>query len=413
VIAGTFLFAAVRRIFRSDIAAAAAAILFGLNPNMMYLQSNPMSEPFFYVALMGMLYFSVLFRENQAWWTAAAAGVACCAGTLSRYEGWMVTPALVLYFLFAARRNRWWMAILVGGIASLGPLSWLAHNWYWFGDPLYFHRGPSSPAAIQGGKPYPGHGDWRLAVLYYRTAAGLCAGPVLPWIAAAGLLAALFRKAFWPLILLVLPGIFYVLSLHSAANPIFVPTLWPHSYYNTRYGMALFPLAVFAAAALVALVPPRAQPWLACALIAAATAPWLLKPSPENWITWKESQVNSDARREWTRQAARALSARYRPGDGVFTSFSDLTGIYRTMGLPLRETLTWDNEPQWLVTTRRPDLFLWEQWAVCMGGDPVQKAINRALRQGPHYELVDKIIVKDAPVVEIYQRSLRHENSVH
>jgi Dolichyl-phosphate-mannose-protein mannosyltransferase len=413
VMAGTFLFAAARRVFSSDAAGAAALALFALNPNVMYLHSTPMSEPAFFAAFMAALYFTVLFRENQAWWSAAGAGIACLAGTLARYEGWFLIPAVTLYFLFAARRHRLRIAVWVAAIASLGPLAWLAHNWYWFGDALYFARGPSSAEAIQGGKQYYGHGDWLLAATYYQAAAAWCAGAALRWIGALGMLAAVARRAFWPLVFLALPGVFYVWNIHSGATPIHIPNLEPYTWYNTRYGLAVLPLAAFAAGALVTFVPPTTRGWAVLGLALAATGPWLLYPSPENWITWKESQVNSVARREWTRHAATFLSAHYRRGDGIFTSFSDLTGIYRTMGIPLRETLTWDNEPQWLVTSRRPDLFLWEQWAVCMDGDPVQRAIHRALRQGPHYELVHKIMVKDAPVVEIYRRSLRYENPVH
>ena len=76
VIAGSFLFAAARRVFGSDAAGAVALALFAFNPNVLYLQSTPMSEPVFWAAQMAMLYFSVLFRQNQAWWTAAACGIA-------------------------------------------------------------------------------------------------------------------------------------------------------------------------------------------------------------------------------------------------------------------------------------------------------------------------------------------------
>jgi hypothetical protein len=413
VIAGSFLFAAARRVFRSQAAAAAALALFALNPNLLYLQSTPMTEPVFFAAFLAVLYFTVLFRENQAWWAAAGAAVACLAGTLTRYDGWFLFPPVTLYFLFAARRHRLLTAVAVGAIAALGPLAWLAHNWFWFGDALFFYRGSYSAAAIQGGKPYAGHGDWNLAAIYYRAAVAWCIGLVLLWIGTLGIAAALVRKAFWPLVLLLLPGVFYLWNIHSGASPIHVPNLWPFSYYNTRYGLALLPLAAFASAALVTLAPARARAWAAAVVVIAASVPWLLHPAPESWITWKESQVNSSARREWTRRAAEFLAANYHPGDGVFTSFSDITGIYRALGLPLRETLTWDNNPQWLATSKRPDLFLWEGWAVCMGGDPVQTAINRALRQGPHYELADRIVVKDAPVLEIYRRALRNEDPVH
>ncbi len=55
-------------------------------------------------------------------------------------------------------------------------------------------------------------------------------------------------------LLLWMPLSFYVYSVAYGSVPIFIPQLWPHSYYNSRYGMELLPaLAVFACVALAAL----------------------------------------------------------------------------------------------------------------------------------------------------------------
>jgi hypothetical protein len=199
-----------------------------------------------------------------------------------------------------------------------------------------------------------------------------------------------------------MPAVFYIWSVHSSGNPIFVPDLWPHSYYNSRYGLALFPALAFGAAALAALAPVRARPLLAVALAALAAAPWLRHPHPDAWITWKESQVNSVARRTWTSQTASYLAPRYRAGSGIITTFGDITGVYRAAGIPLRETLTWDNWPHWPSAIARPDLFLGEDWAVTIRGDPVQAALSRAALKGPRYALVKVITVTGAPPVEIY-----------
>ena len=56
------------------------------------------------------------------------------------------------------------------------------------------------------------------------------------------------------------------------------------------------------------------------------------------------------------------------------------------------------------MAQRSPDLFLREPWAVAMGGDPVQSAINRAALRGPRYTLQKTIVVKGAPVIEVYRR---------
>jgi len=330
------------------------------------------------------------------------------AGSLTRYEGWFLIPFVALYFLITAKRRRIAAAAAFSILAGLGPAAWLAHNAWYSGDFLAFYRGPGSPKEIQGAAFYPGDHNWAVAWLQFRTAAQLCLGATLPWMALVGALGALVKRAVWPLALLSLAPAFYVWGLHSGGTPIFVPVLWPHSYYNTRYGVAILPVAAFAAAALVAWAPRRFRALACVAAIGAGIAPWLIAPRPESCITWKESQVNSEARRAWTNEAAEFLRSNYRPGTGVFTTFGDITGIFERAGIPLRDTLTWDNWPYWPAAAARPDLFLREEWAVAMGGDPVQSAINRAFLRGPRYTLQKIIMVKGAPVIEIYRRDSRH-----
>ncbi len=402
--AGMFLYGAAERIFQCPSAGFAAAALFALNPNVLYLQSIPMTESLFSACLLGLLYFSVRFRDTQGWGAVAGAGVAACAATLTRYEGWFVLPFAAVYFLLAAKRNRIGAVMVFSCLAAVGPLFWFFHNWWLTMDPLAFYRGPYSARAIQGNTSYPGKGNWAEAFLYFRTAAQLCAGPCLPVIAAAGVVAALFRRAFWPLLLLALPGMFFVWSLHSSGTPIFIPVLKPFSYYNSRYGLAVMPLFALAGAALVSVVPRPLRAALAALAIAAAATPWIIHPSPSTWVTWEESRVNSVSRREWTRQAADYLRPRYVRGTGILTGFGDLTGIYRTLNIPLRDTFTPDNGLPFDATVLRPELFLHEPWVVTMGGAAAQSAVNRAARLGIAYSLEKTVIVKDAPVIEIYRR---------
>ena len=404
VAGGTFLFAAVRRVFDSTAAAAAAVAVVAGNPNMLYLQSTAMGEPVFFACLMAVLFCSVRFRQTQSWGAAVGAGAACCLGTVTRYEGWFLIPFVTVYFLWAAKRRRLGMAAAFVAVAALGPAYWLAHNWWLTGDALAFYRGPYSARAIQGPVPYPGRDDWHLAWLYFRTAVALSVGPGLLWAGLAGMAASLAKRVVWPLLLLALPGAFYIWSIHSAATPIFVPTLAPHTYYNTRYGLAVLPLLALASASVVSFVPRRARGAAALLVIAAGTVYWAVHPSPESWITWKESAVNSEGRRQWVHEAAEFLGPRYVRGSGILTSFGDLTAIYREMGIPLRETFTGDNGVPWLATVTRPDLFLWQEWAVVMGGDAAQSAVNRAGRYGIHYRLEKTIVAPRSPVIEIYRR---------
>lgn len=402
VAAGSFLFAAVRSLFSSHAAAVAATALLALNPNQLYLQSIPMTEPVFLACLTALLYFTVRFRETQSRVWLVLAGLAACAGTLTRYEGWFVLPFVALWLLATAKRGIE-MALVFSAIALAGPLYCLANHWYLTGDALDFIRGPYSARAIQGSTYYPGKGDWGLAWLYYRTSAALCAGPGLALVGTAGVLAALARRAFWPIVLLALPGVFYICSIHSAATPIFVPAMWPYSYYNIRYGLAVLPLLAVGGAGLVALAP-RWRPLVALLVVVAGSMHWFLHSQPSNWITWEESRVNSEARRGWTGGAAAYLAPRYRPGAGILTSFGDLTGVYRAAGIPLRATFTGDNGLPWLAAIRRPELFVWQEWAVAKAGDAVDAALAPE-HCGGLFRLEKSIEVKGAPAIHIYRRA--------
>lgn len=410
VLAGTFLFAAARRAFDCGAAALAAAALFALNPNLLYLQSTAMTEVVLFAGLAALLYASVAFGERPSWGLAAAAGLATLAATLTRYEAWFLIPFVTLYLAAAGGKRRLPLALLYAALAGLGPLYWLAHNWWGYSNPLEFYNGPYSARAYyarqlaQGMQPYPGDGDWSKALRYYAEAARLCLGGPLVWVAAAGAVVALARRKIWPLLLLALPAVFYLLSLHSAGTPVFVPHLWPYSYYNTRYGLAALPLAALAAGALVTAAPRRWRAASAGLVIAAGLSGWAVHPGPESWITWKESQVNSEARRAWTRQAAEYLAAHCRPGDGIIYSFGDLTAIFPAAGIPLVRTLHEGNRPYWDAAVARPEFFLREPWAVALSGDRLATALLGAERRGLRYRLVKAIAEKGAPVVEIYRR---------
>ena len=76
VCAGVFLFAAMRRVTASTTAAVVSLGLFALNPNLLYLQATPMTEPAFLAAFMALLYFTVVFAQTQSFGAVIGAGVA-------------------------------------------------------------------------------------------------------------------------------------------------------------------------------------------------------------------------------------------------------------------------------------------------------------------------------------------------
>ncbi len=404
----TFLFAAVRMRFSSTLAGGAAAAVFLLNPNALYLGSIPMTEPIFFACFFALLYFTIRFGETQGWGPLAGASIAALAATLTRYEAWFILPFTALYIVITAGRNRWAKASFFCILAGFGPALWLVHNWWYFNDPLYFYRGPWSAAAIQGKAPYPGKGDWQAAAKYFGEASRLVIGLPALVVGGAGLAAALVRRAVWPVFLTLAVPAFYIWSIHSSGVPVFVPTLPPHGWYNTRYALTLLPAVAIGAGALVSY---RLKPFAAALLVLVALVPFLFHPLTAP-ITWQESEINSRAQRAWTGQAVAFLRNAAGPHETYLTrNYTHLTAVYRELQIPIRDTLTADNDPQWTMAKSRPDLFLWTDWAVVTGGDEAQGIVDKARLRGPHYQLSRRIYVPGEPVLEIYFRI--DENPVH
>jgi hypothetical protein len=364
----------------------------------------------FFASLAALLYFTVRFRETLAWWAVIGAGLALCLGTLTRYDGWFLIPFVGAYFLWTAgspraqttgtplrrpQRRRFAVAFVFCLLAGLGPMFWLGHNWILTGDPLSFYRGPYSALAIQGKASYPGKDDWARAAHFFGYAVFFCAGPGLAIMAALGVVPALARRAFWPLLLLLLPGVFYLCSMHSGGTPIFVPNLYSGAYYNVRYGLSVLPLLAVASAAIVAVVPARAGTVFLVLAILAGSVHWLAHPQPENWIVWQEGNKNYAAHRVLEREVEDYLRPRYARGSGIVTSFGATTAIYRELGIPLRETLTGDNGPVWNAA------FPHQAWAVVLAGDWAEGKVKAC----GCYTLEQSFTVKDAPEIHIYRRT--------
>jgi hypothetical protein len=140
---------------RSWPAALAAPAVILLNPNVLYLQSTPMTEPL----LLGL---SLLALRAVSNWCAAdehasavPAGLLLAALTLTRYEGWLVAGALVVLAacgkrrlgLAVALRPGWYVAAAVGCFLLLSKGAtgvWFVSSGFFEPEPLSLHQiGPT------------------------------------------------------------------------------------------------------------------------------------------------------------------------------------------------------------------------------------------------------------------------------
>ena len=391
VLAGTLLYAALRRWFGSEGALAGVGV-FALQPNLLYLQAAPMTESLFFAGSVGMLLFSAKAVEEAPGWNAALAGLCGIVATMTRYEGWFLLPVVALYLLL---RGGLKTAIVFSLVAGLGPLYWLVHNAILYSDPLEFYHGVGSAKDIQKGLSYPGAHDWGMAALQFSIASKAVLGWPLIAISGVGIFCAFAKRVFWPLCFGALAPLYYIINLHGGDSPIYVPEVFPFSHYNSRYALAALPLFAVCSAALAAAWPKLKV------VIPFAALSWLYFQAP---LVKREGTVNSESRRAWTHEVATMLKADYSPGTGILMPFGDLTAILAEAGIPIRESIHQGDKLEFDRATARPDLFLDTAWVIAQSGDAASKAMIRARDKGLPYRCVKLISLKYAPVIEVWRR---------
>jgi hypothetical protein len=358
---------------------ALALAFFALNPNLLYLQTTAMTEPLFVCEMVWVAVWLVEWRTSLDGGLDADAGkvrrlqvliaAALVAAVFTRYDGWIM--AFVVWTcmgLTLARRGRlrstsFWIA---SALVAAAPLAWFVYNAVGFGDWLYFARGPYSAKAIEirtavpGFPPHPGwHNPWVGLIFFVKCAeldaAAAAWGKTLLIVSLAGTAWAWLvarRRAFTWALLLWFPAAFYAYSVAYGSVPIFLPPWWPHSWYNTRYGMEMLPAfalglgfaAQFALAAVNEFKPRRVNArWVGYAAgalftVLALNAVQMVRERP---LVYMEGTKNIAARRAYEIEippALRALLAE-RPRAVVLMDTSVFPEIVALTGIPLRQTI--------------------------------------------------------------------------
>ena len=389
-------------------AAYLACGIYALNPNLLYMQTTAMNEPLYLAFFIwAIVYFDEWLRETSKQRddepgsrpperALEGCGIALAGGAATRYDGWFFGAIMGVLVLGAF--VRWWRKTPDAGrrramakslaefllLNALVPVFWLAYNHRVSGRAMDWANGPYSAKAIaerttaRGAAPYPGKDHFVTAGLYFVKAAKLNVGAghwgdLLFALAAAGTAIAIWRFGrYWIWLLLWIPLLFYALSIAYGSVPIFIPTWWPFSYYNVRYGLELLPVfAVFTALFGIFLAElarrPRKQAvvWSVLALIVAASYLSCYANVP---ITLKEAQVNARGRTILEEALARFLVG-LPPATTLLMYQGEYVGALQQAGIPLRHAISEVNHPDWewalLDPARQADII------IACKGDPV------------------------------------------
>jgi hypothetical protein len=382
--------------------AIAATAFYALNPNLLYLATTAMTEPLFLALVIWTVLLTVecvvgihAARQAVVARRLVLIAVFILAAVYTRYDGWVLGAAVwcVIAFTLASRRDVWSRVVpsfvLFTLIVVAGPISWLVYNQHFFHDPLDFIRGPYSASAIErktaaaGSEHYHGwHSPFWALVYYTRTAQVDAAfwetGFLVMTAAIGGVMIAIRRRLALPALLLWVPLPFYIYSIAYGSVPIFIPQLWPHSYYNSRYGMEMLPaLALFAVVAVQwlegrwgqsqPLVKRLMQP-IALLLIALNT----IGMTYQTPLVLKEALANSTTRVAFETALARQLRM-FPTGAAILMYNSDHVGALQAAAIPLRQTINEGDYDSFHAALAAPAEHA--TYVVAIAGDPVSDAV--------------------------------------
>lgn len=417
----------------TQLTSSIAALVYGANPNLIYMQSTALTEPlylaFFIWAVVSFAEFAVAVSNQRPDRPITHRALLRCAmfvacAELTRYDGWFLGGIIGILVMAIAVQH--WQdrslrssALIFLVAISLAPILWLVYNAAIYGNPLEFANGPYSANAIEQrvAAPNPAaHNLWSGASYFLKSAQITLAvgnwGRL--WLLAAVIATAIFawktrrRVIVAVVILLWSPVVFYSLSLAYGSIPLHVPMWWPFAIFNQRFGLQLLPLFAVSAGLLVEMLSTtlitRHQWQVALPtvllIIASYAFVWVAKP-----LCWQEAWQNWEKRRGLDTAVQLALRE-FPPNSRYLMDITEHVGIMERFGIPLRRVVNNEDHRPW-VRPADPE-GTWERaladpghyvdFVIAFEGDLVDKGVNRT-----NLKLLEVIHSMDRPPARIYE----------
>lgn len=357
------------------LAAWLGVIVYAANPNLLYLQTTAMTEVLYLAfSIWALVHFCEFLQTTtlpkhvtEAGSSLMKCGLSLAAACLTRYDGWLLAAVLCLagFTVIISSKSvrekfgRSFAKFLVLAVAA--PALWLGYNAIIYRNPLEFVTGPYSARAIEQRaevswpSPQPGSHNLPVAFSYFLKSAedNVAEGWLQKaWLVMllAGIVIVLFGRNRWPLLLFMLPIMFYTLSISYGSVPIHLPERQPFSYYNVRYGVELIPaFAVFGALTSYFLTIKASRPSARAAILIAMLAlvaasyafVWRAQP-----ICYREAWVNSRTRIAFETGLASTL-VKFPHDSTLLMYLGDHVGALQEAGIPLRRVINEGNHRPW------------------------------------------------------------------
>ncbi len=265
VLAVVYIFKLVFLVSKSRIAATIASIIIMLNPNLIYMQTTPMTESLFIGTLTIFIYYLYKWTISKKETDLILAALFLVLCSINRYEAWLAVFAsslmlLINWAVHKFNKKAEGAFFLFSMLAWIGIFGWLLWGAVIFGDPLEFMHNELS-AASQTKEVYSeiktvGYKNFIEAIFTNVLSIKYTSGYALLFLSIFGLFVYKIKnikQLFQPKILFIFisltPLIFDIITVYMGNVPVEVPELskigYPGNYFNIRYSLYSLPAIAF------------------------------------------------------------------------------------------------------------------------------------------------------------------------
>ena len=414
LIAVCYVYFTAQRLTWNSAACFLGTLVFALNPNILYLQSTPLSEPALFATLAASSYYLIAWAQDERLLQLALAALSLFLSTLSRYDGWalylavLVGVALITWSKRQSLGGQGAHLAVVGTLGGFGILLWFIWNWVIFGSPIDFLKGPFSSA--QQTKSYIAHGAaityqnlW-MSIYTYTVASAESIGPVILVLGVVAVIVFVREHRFSPeslaTLTLLVPFTFYVVAFYAGQDVMFVPDAnhAPYYLFNARFGAEMAaPAAVFIAT-LTDWITTRLP--VGHMLLTLVICAQLVVTSWGGVISLQDGQFGMSC---YPSHPVIAYLAQHYNGGRI------LIDLYRTSldlsvaNVPFRNEIYEGDHPAWEQALSRPAGSA--DWVIVSKGDIVSQHISAdGVAFYSVYVLVAEEHVAGAPVIRLFHR---------
>jgi hypothetical protein len=375
-----------------------AAIAFALNPNLLYLQSTPLTEPLYLALLVGSSLFLIRYLIHNDYKYLVLAAVLTALQILARYDGWFMlgveSAALLVNELYVRRLS---LSKTIGNIllfitpSLIAMILWFLWNFLIFGNALYSFTGPYSAhaqqATIQAHGGLIAKGNIIESVKAFTLDAVDNIGIIVVALSIVGwIYYGLLSKTSKPLLKLLIAGVllgdivFNIVALFVGFSILNIPALhWDptHSvsgeYFNVRYGITALPFIAVGVGLLTARAA-QAKRKIVIALIGLVIVFQGAYLIHSGLITVKDGTIGSSA--FVNQDISTALKHDVSKNQKVIMSTSTYNGVMFESGLNTSQFIHEGVSAEWKAAIANPTPYA--KWVVMANGnvgDPVYSSL--------------------------------------